>query len=54
MKPWQVSKVPGQALHITTEYYAENRNRTLRARVSLHIQKPKLQASKKKKDSENP
>ena len=41
----RVSKVclmpPGQAPHITTEYSADSRYRTPRARVCLHIQKPK-------------
>ena len=42
----QVTKVPGQALpHITTEYSADIRYRTMRARVCLHIQKPKPQAT---------
>ena len=41
----QVTKVPGLEPHITTDYYAENRNRTPHARISLHIQKPKPQAS---------
>ena len=45
----QVTMVPGQAPHITAEYSADSRNRTQRARVSLHIQKPKPQASIKKK-----
>ena len=38
-------KVPGQGPHITTEYSVNIRIRTPRARVSLHIQKPKPQAS---------
>ena len=45
----QVTIVPGQAPHITAEYSADIRNRTQRARVSLHIQKPKHQASIKNK-----
>ena len=40
--------LPGLAQHITTEYTADIRNRTPRARVSLHVQKPKPQASLKK------
>ena len=44
----QVTKVPGQAAHITTEQYADRGNRTPRARVSLHIQKPKLHGKHKK------
>ena len=44
-----VIKVPGQAPHITTEYFADTWNRTPRAWVSLHIQKPKPQASIKNK-----
>ena len=38
------TKVLGQAPHITTEYFADSRNRTPPAKVSLHVQKPKLQA----------
>ena len=45
----QVTKVPGQAPHITTEYCADIRYRTPRAGVCLHIQKPKPQASIKTK-----
>ena len=41
----QVTKVPGQAPHITTEYSADIRYRTTLARVCLHIQKPKPQAT---------
>ena len=41
----QVTKVPSQAPHITAGYSADIRNRTLLARVSLNIQKPKPQAS---------
>ena len=41
----QVTKVPFQSPHITTEYSADIRNRTLRARVSIHIQKRKPPAS---------
>ena len=41
----QVTKVHGQAPHITTEYSADSRYRTTRARVCLHIQKPKSQAT---------
>ena len=41
----QVTKVPGQAPHITTEYSADIRYRTTRARVCLHIQKPKPEAT---------
>ena len=41
--------VPGQAPRITAEYFADSRNRTPRARVSLHIQKQKPQASIKNK-----
>ena len=41
----QVTKVPGQAPHITTQYSADIRNRTPRASVSLRIQKPGLQSS---------
>ena len=41
----QVTKVPGQDLHITTKYSADNRYRTTLARVCLHIQKPKPQAT---------
>ena len=37
----QVNKIPGQALHINTEYYADIRNRTSLAMISLHIQKLK-------------
>ena len=39
----QVTKVPGQAPTITTEYSADIRYRTTGARVCLHIQKPKPQ-----------
>ena len=35
--------------HITAEYSVDSRNRTLWAKVSLHIQKPKPQASIKNK-----
>ena len=45
----QVTKVPCQAPHITIEYYADIRNRTPRAKVNLHIQKPKPQARIKNK-----
>ena len=45
----QVTKVPGWAPHITTEQSADSRHRTPRARVCLHIQKPKPQASTKNK-----
>ena len=45
----QVTKVPDQALHITTEYSVDSRHRTLQVSVSLHIQKPKPQASIKNK-----
>ena len=45
----QVTNVPGQAQHITAEYSADSRNRTPRAKVGLHIQKPKPQASIKNK-----
>ena len=41
----QVTKVPGQAPHITTVYSAHSRCRMTRARVCLHIQKPKPQAT---------
>ena len=41
----QVTKVPGQAPHITTKYSADSRYSTTRARVCLHIQKPKPQAT---------
>ena len=41
----QVTKVRGQATHITTDYSADIRYRTTRARVCLHIQKPKPQAT---------
>ena len=37
--------VPGQAPHIIAEYSADSGNRTPFARVGLHIQKPKPQAS---------
>ena len=45
----QATMVPGQALHITTEYSADSRKRTPLARVRLHIQKPKPPASIKNK-----
>ena len=45
----QVTKVPGQAPHITTEHSADSRFRKPRARVCLHIQKPKPQATVKNK-----
>ena len=45
----QVTKVPVQDPHITTEYSADSRNRTPWARISLHIQNPKPQASIKNK-----
>ena len=45
----QVTKVPGQALHITTEYSADSRYRAPYARVCLHIQKLKPQATSKNK-----
>ena len=45
----QVTKAPGQAPHITTEYSVDSRKRTLLTRVCLHIQKPKPQASIKNK-----
>ena len=41
----KVTKIPGQAPHIKTENSTDGRNRTPWARVSLHIQKPKPQAS---------
>ena len=41
--------VSGQTPHITEEYTAESRDRKPRARVSLHIEKPKPQASIKNK-----
>ena len=43
----QVTKVTGQAPHITTEYSAHSRCRTTLARVCLHIQKPKPQVTMK-------
>ena len=45
----QVTTVPGQAPHFTTEYSTDIRNRIPRARVSLHIQKPKTEATIKNK-----
>ena len=45
----QVTKVPRQTPHITTEYSADSRNRTPRARICLHTQKPKPQACIKEK-----
>ena len=39
------SQVSGQTQHLTTEYSEDGRNRTPRANVSLHIQKPKPHAS---------
>ena len=44
----QITKVPGHALHIPTEYSANSRNRTPLTKVSLHIRKPKPQASVEK------
>ena len=38
-------RLPARPQHVTTEYSADSRNRTPRTRVSLHIQKPKPQAS---------
>ena len=45
----QVTKVLDQATLIITEWSTDSRNRTPRARVSHHIQKPKRQASIKNK-----
>ena len=47
MWPWH--KVPGQAPHITADYSADIRNRTPRAKINLHIQKPQPQVSIKNK-----
>ena len=41
----QVTKVPGKAQHISTEHSAGSRNRTPRARVSHHVQKPRPRVS---------
>ena len=41
----QVTKVRGQAPHISTEYSADSWYRTTRARVCLHLQKPKPRAT---------
>ena len=49
MKPRSGQEGSRQAQHITTEYSADSRNRTPRARIRLHIQRPKPQASIKNK-----
>ena len=41
----QVTKVPGRAPNITTEYSADSRNRTPQDRITLHILKLKPHAS---------
>ena len=40
----EVTKVPGQTLHIAAEYSAASRNRMPWARISLNIRKLKSQA----------